>query len=67
MRERLPAAGVPLDAVHLDRLGDNVAHLHARVQRAVGILEDHLHAPAQRDQLAPRHAGDVLAIEQDLS
>src|SRR5262249_18712186 len=61
------AAAIGLDAVHLDGLGDDLAHLPARVQRAVGVLEDHLHAPAQRDQVAPLHAVDVLAVEQDLA
>jgi hypothetical protein len=53
--------------MHLDRLGNDVAHFHARVERAVRVLEDHLHAPAQRDQLAALHAVDVLAVEQDLA
>ena len=39
---------IRFDAMHLDRLGDDLAHLHAWVQRAVRILEDHLDAPAQR-------------------
>ena len=32
-----------------------------RVQRRVGVLEDHLHLAAQRHQLAPGHVGDVAA------
>jgi hypothetical protein len=35
------------EAMLTQRLGDDVQHLPARVQRCVGILEDHLHAPAQ--------------------
>ncbi len=30
------------------RLGDDVADAPARIEAGVGILEDHLHAPAQR-------------------
>src|SRR6185503_6221535 len=56
-----------LHAVHPDGLLDDVAHLHARIERAVGVLEDHLHASAQRDQLARAHAADVLPVEQDLA
>ena len=41
----LGAAG--RDAVHRQRLADDVAHLHARIQRAVRILVDHLHAAAE--------------------
>ena len=34
-----------------ERLGDDLAHRHARVERAVGVLEDHLHPAAHRAQL----------------
>ena len=51
-------------AVHGQRLADDVAHLHARIERTVRVLVDHLHAAAK----APAGAvgrGDVLALEQD--
>ena len=35
-----------------DRLCDDVAHLHARVHRGVGVLEHHLHLATQRATLA---------------
>src|SRR5919201_632744 len=38
---------IALDPVHHDRLGDDIANIHARVQRAVRILEDDLNPPAQ--------------------
>ena len=41
----LGAAG--RQAVHRQRLADDVAHLHARVERAVRVLVDHLHAAAE--------------------
>ena len=42
-----------------------VADLHARVQRAVRVLEDHLDAPAQRQQVPAVQAGDVDAVIDD--
>src|SRR5690606_38498411 len=53
------------EAVDAHRLADDGAHGHARVQRAVGILEDDLHAPPERAQLARRERRDVLALEAD--
>src|SRR5207244_7700795 len=38
-----------------------------RVQRAVWVLEDHLEATAQRDQLAAVELGDVDAVIEDLA
>ena len=50
------------------RLGDDVADRHARIERAVRVLEDHLDAPAQRAQRSPRRACvEVDAVEQDLA
>ena len=52
---RAPAAlGAVAHAVDQQRLADDVADRHARVERGVGVLEDHLHVPAQRPQ---RRAG----------
>ena len=43
------------------RLGHDRPHAHARVERLVRVLEDHLHAPPQRPPFAP--AGDRGAVE----
>ena len=40
----------------LHRLADDLADALARVQRRVGVLEDHLHLAAQRPHLAPGRA-----------
>ena len=64
-RRRVPrSAGLVGDqAVLAQRLADDVQHLPARVQAGVGVLEDHLHAPAQRragrlpTSAAPRRPG----------
>ena len=37
-----------------DRLGDDAVHPPARVEAGVGVLEDHLHAPAQLLALGAR-------------
>ena len=60
------------EVMDLDRLADDVADGHARVQRCVGVLEDHLHTAAhlphlfagERRQLGPielHRAGRRLA------
>ena len=51
----------------IDRLADDVADLHARVQRAVRVLEDHLDAPAQRQQSVALQLRDVDAVVEDLA
>ena len=61
-RFQLRAAG---DAVEPDRLADDLATGHARVERGVRILEDDVHATAEGPQLAPREVRDVLAVEPD--
>ena len=49
--------------VHEQPFGDDLADGHARRQRAVGVLKDDLELAAQRLQLAPGEAGDVLPEE----
>ena len=55
--EQLPDALVLLaagsDSVNLERLGDDLADGHARIQARVRILEDELHVSAVRLQIAP--------------
>ena len=45
-RARGSCVRVAGDVVHDQRLAHDVAHLHARVERAERVLEDHLHARA---------------------
>src|SRR5262249_44669405 len=47
--------------------GDDVADLHARIERAVRVLEDHLDAPPQRLQLPVREAREVDAVVDDFA
>src|SRR5579875_2405737 len=49
------------------RLGDDVAHAKARVQRRIGILKDHLQAAAIGTQLAARQMVNTLAPKADLA
>src|SRR5438876_371501 len=49
------------------RLSDDRAHGHARVEGGVGILEDDLHVAAKVPQRALVEGGDVLAFEVDLA
>jgi hypothetical protein len=55
----------PRSLVNPARLVQRGAHAHARVQRRVRVLEDHLHAPAQLAQLASARRADVHALEPD--
>ena len=61
--ERLHDAVLPVgEAVDGERLGERRVDGVARVQRRVGVLEDHLHAAGE--SAVARHA-DRLAVEQD--
>ncbi len=51
------------DLVHPQRLGQDFADGHARIERGVGVLEDDLHVPAQPAQLVLVEVGDLLALE----
>ena len=51
------------DLVHPHRLGQDLAHRHARIERGVGVLKDDLHVPAQPPQCILAEIGDFLAPE----
>ena len=53
-------------AVDAQRLADDVAHGHARVERRVRILEDDLHLAAHVAHLPAVKRRDVAAVEDDL-
>ena len=55
------------DAVDLDRLADDVADGHARVEAADRVLEDDLHVPAEPAQLLAAVGEEVLALVADLA
>ena len=57
---QLRAAGQP---VQLERVADDLAHPLARIERGERVLEDHLHLPAHRAQVATRPADQFLAGE----
>ncbi len=71
VHQQLDAFGQLAAAAHdaeIDqRLGQDVAHLHARVQRGERVLEHHLHAPPQRPQLPGRQVVDALAVQIDFA
>src|SRR5581483_3719855 len=60
---RAPAARD--EAVDAQRLADDPADAVARVQRRERVLEDHLHPPPQRPELALAEVGDVVPVEDD--
>src|SRR5450756_999492 len=65
LEDALLALGLGADIVDLERLADDVAHAHARVQRGVRVLEDDLHVAAQPLHPGPRGGHDVDALEGD--
>src|SRR5450759_3423532 len=67
LEDALLALGLGADVVDMERLADDVAHAHARVQRGVRVLEDDLHVAAQPLLLAPRGGLIVAALVDDLS
>ena len=63
--ELAPGLREPVDD---QRLADDRADRHARIERGVGVLEDDLHVARQRPQLGRRlSASDVAALEPDLA
>src|SRR6202007_634687 len=52
-------------AVHAERLADDVARGHARIERGEWVLEHDLHRTPNRAQLGLAEMGDVLPIDLD--
>ena len=50
-----------------DRFSQNIPHPHARVERGIGVLKHHLHAPTQRAERAGRHVINAGAIQRHLA
>ena len=67
LHELLALVVVALEAMDDERLADDRAHRLARVQRRVGVLEDHLHVAPQRLELGARRVRDVVALVDDLA
>ena len=61
---QLPRLG---ELVDHERLTDDRAHRHPRIERRVGVLEDDLHLLAERAQRALVERRDVLRSEPDLA
>src|SRR5207245_10001214 len=59
------AAPAEVDLVDPERLGDDRARGLARVERRVGVLEDHLDLAAERLQLTPPEPRDVATAVFD--
>ena len=59
--------GLRPHAMDGERLAEDLAHAHARVERAVGVLKDHLDAAVVAAELGPRQRADVEAVEADLA
>ena len=53
------------DTMYDERFAYDFAHRHARVERRVWILEDHLDVSAKPEHLGTRHVGEVGTLEQN--
>src|SRR5688500_7044447 len=53
--------------MHLERLRQDLADRHARVEGRVRVLEDHLHVAPEPAQLLRRVRGEIGAFEDDLA
>ena len=62
-----PQVAALRDPVQPQRLADDRTARHARVQRRVRILEDHVQLASQRPHLPSREMRDVDAAQQDLA
>lgn len=62
---RLRFAGTQLVEEH--RLGEDLHDLLAWVEGGIGVLEDHLHLPADGAHLLGLEAGDVTPVKRDLA
>ena len=64
---RLEFGGRFGEAEIADRLGQDIAHAHARIEAGERILEHHLHAAAHAAQPPGRKIVDALAIQHHLA
>ena len=55
------------EAVHAERLADDVARAHARIERGERVLEHDLHLAADRAHLGLAEMGDVLSVDPDFA
>ena len=62
-----PVLTALVELVDHHRLFDDLAYRHPRIQRAIRILEDHLHPPSRAPLLVSFEAGDRLAFKYHLT
>src|SRR5260221_2885454 len=55
----------PADAVPLERLAYDISRRHARIERRIRILKDHLHSAPMPPQFGFAQVRDVMAVELD--
>ena len=54
-------------AMHPQRLGQDLPHPHARIERGEGVLKHHLQPWPQRAQRLAPQRGDVLTLKADIA
>ena len=55
------------DVMELERVAEDVAHAHARVERRIRVLEHHLDAATELVERGARHLQDLLPLEVHLA
>src|SRR4029079_7146670 len=64
-RPRAKLLAIADELVEAERIGDQRADRHRRIERRVRVLEDDLHPPSQRPQLRLAATVQLLAVEPD--
>ena len=59
----LPGEGASGQLMNIQRFADDVCDRHARVERAVGVLKNHLEPAPPRPQLRSAQPRDVFTLE----
>ena len=57
----------PRHSVNLERCGHDTTNGHARVERGVGILEDHLHPLSHSPQVLAFETGQIHSVKRNLA
>ena len=61
---RASTSALSVDAMQAQRIGQRAAHGLARIERGVGVLEDHLH---RARRLQPLALAEIDAVEPDVA
>src|SRR5262249_27125059 len=55
------------DTMDDQRFADDLTHRHARIERGIGILKDHLNVATEPEQLVARRMSNLFSFEKDFA